>query len=513
MPHVFTCERVRSLLRSKRLVFLGCSNVRAIYKDLICLYHRNTLISNDLLKQKMEESYDGDYLVNHGKKYNGRGYLEERIFCDSEVTIYFYFLTKIYSQYVETIMARMADTPPDIVIVSSCLWDITRWGPRGVDDYKKNLHRFFWRLRCVLPQSCLVIWLTAAPLTKNIRGGFLVPELDFLKYSLRFHVNEANYFCKQTAAKYGIDVVDIHYYLRMMIEYRAEDGIHWHPMAVRLCTNLTLTHLVLSWGKQLPNSDSFLTISEKQYASSNAIKVSEEEGPECSYLYDELSQSKIFGSEVTPQECWYDDVFDYEEFAMTQKPDEGGALTQSAYSDIFGYGHIMEHGYEVNEEENETSVFRDPLSSGTIDNNMIIVEEPTESVLCTQPDDIVCHDEEKVPREGTLPTEGGINVGNTEMVDTKEPSKDTILADRDVIVGDVDILKTEDERSPPLQLSFRRTTSDEEPCEGTLPVENDDIVDNTDTVDAEAPSENGPPPESSFCGIFGSNEIILKKID
>ncbi|XP_072145542.1 uncharacterized protein [Dermacentor andersoni] len=97
------------------------------------------------------------------------------------------------------------------------------------------------------------------------------------------------------------------------------------------------------------------------------------------------------------------------------------------------------------------------------------------------------------------------------MVDTKEPSKDTILADRDVIVGDVDILKTEDERSPPLQLSFRRTTSDEEPCEGTLPVENDDILDNTDAVDAEAPSENGPPPESSFCGIFGSNEIILKK--
>ncbi|XP_065305839.1 uncharacterized protein [Dermacentor albipictus] len=622
MPHVFTCERVRSLLRSKRLVFLGCSNVRAIYKDLICLYHRNSLVPNDLLKQKMEESYDGDHLVNHGKKYNGRGYLEERIFCDPEVTIYFYFLTKIYSQYVETIMARMTDAPPDVVIVSSCLWDITRWGPRGVDDYKKNLHRFFWRLRCVLPQSCLVIWLTAAPLSQNMHGGFLLPELDFLKYSLRFHVNEANYFCKQTAAKYGIDVVDIHYYLRMMIEYRAEDGIHWHPVAVRLCTNLTLTHLVLSWGKQLPNSDSFLTISEKQYASINANDVSEEEGAECSYLYDELSQSKIFGSEVTPQECWYDDVFDYEEFAKTQETNEGGALTQCACNDTLGYGHIMEHGYEVNEEENGTSVFRDPLDSDTIDiNDMIIVEEinesstiaehpysgiyggneieeePTESVLCTQPDDIVCHDEEKVPCEDTLPTEGGIIAGSTEMVDTefhrrnvklasryepskdtilpdrdviggdadihqteepcegtlpvenddildntdavdteaaresgpppessfcgifgsneitlkKEPRKNTILPDRDVIVGDADILKTEDERSPPMEFSFRGTTSDEEPCGGTLPVENDDILDNSDAVDTEAASENGPPPESSFCGIFGSNEIILTK--
>ncbi|XP_070376867.1 PC-esterase domain-containing protein 1B-like isoform X8 [Dermacentor albipictus] len=344
MPYVFTSECVRSLLRTKRLAFLGCSNVRDVYKDLVCLYQENSLISSDLLKQKMEESCLGDYLVDHGKQNNGQGYLEERIFCNDHTTIYFYFLTKIYSEYVQTVLTRMADISPDVVIVSSCLWDITRWGPCGVDEYKKNLHLFFGELRRVLPQSSIAIWLTAAPPSQNVHGGFLVPpELDFLKYTLRFHVNEANYFCQETASKFGVDVVDIHYYLRMMLEYRDEDGIHWHPVAVRLCTNLILTHLALSWGEELPNSCGFLTASEKR-CSANAIDVSEESGTDDSYLSEELSQSNIFGSELAPQESRYNDAFDYEGFAMKQEADRGSPRSDLTHSDTVSSGEEIDRG-------------------------------------------------------------------------------------------------------------------------------------------------------------------------
>ncbi|XP_075525237.1 PC-esterase domain-containing protein 1A-like isoform X2 [Dermacentor variabilis] len=402
MPYVFTSECVRSLLRTKRLAFLGCSNVRAVYKDLVCLYQENSLIPTDLLKQKMEESCLGDYLVDHGKQNNGQGYLEERIFCNDHTTIYFYFLTKIYSDYVQTVLVRMADISPDVVIVSSCLWDITRWGPCGVDEYKKNLHLFFGELGRVLPQSSIAIWLTAAPPSQNVHGGSLVaPELDFLKYSLRYHVNEANHFCQETASKFGVDVVDIHYYLRMMLEYRDEDGIHWHPVAVRLCTNLILTHLALSWGEELPNSCGFLTASEKR-CSANAIDVSEESGTDDSYLSEELSQSNNFGSELAPQESRYNDAFDYQGFAMKQEKDRSSPTSDVTHSDSSGIvtccdtcscdeeesetAVFRDSFWEsdvidttdmiiIFEEENETSVFRDPLSSDTIDINDMIVEE------------------------------------------------------------------------------------------------------------------------------------------
>ncbi|XP_037529468.1 PC-esterase domain-containing protein 1A-like [Rhipicephalus sanguineus] len=254
MPLIFESAEVRNLLSSKRVVLMGCSNVRAIYKDLICVHQNNELISNEKLKQKMEDSSYGDNLVGHGKKHNGRDYREERLYRKYRTSISFYFLTRIYGEYVKRILADMTiGYAPDVIIVSSCLWDITRWGPNGVEEYKENLNRFFRDLNRKLPSTSLVIWLTAAPLAQDVRGGFLIPQLDFLKYSLRFHVLEANTFCRETADKYGIDVVDIHYHLRMFLEYRAEDGIHWLPEAVRLCTNLVLTHIALSWGFKEPS--------------------------------------------------------------------------------------------------------------------------------------------------------------------------------------------------------------------------------------------------------------------
>lgn len=254
MPKIFLSSDLRSLLNKKRVVLMGCSNVRAIYKDLVCLYQWDRLISEATLKTKMEERCMGDVLVIHGTKTNGRDYREERVFSKHGTTFSFCFLTRIYSEYVESILQRMVKDPPDVVIAGSCLWDITRWGPDGVEDYKKNVPRFFSGLQQRLPPTTLVMWLTAAPLSQEVRGGFLVPQLDFLKYSLRFHILEANCFCKEAADKFGIDVLDLHFHLRFLLEHRARDGIHWEPLAVRLCTNLVLTHVAISWDRPLPEN-------------------------------------------------------------------------------------------------------------------------------------------------------------------------------------------------------------------------------------------------------------------
>ncbi|XP_065295271.1 PC-esterase domain-containing protein 1A-like isoform X2 [Dermacentor albipictus] len=300
MPVVFKSEDVRSLLKGKRIVLMGCSNVRAIYKDLVCLYQHNQFVSNEKLKLKMEESSFGDILVCHGKKYNGRGYKEERLFKMDKTTIAFYFLTRVYNDYVKAILEGMVDEfVPDVIIVGSCLWDITRWGPNGVEEYKTNLAVLFTELKRILPPNSLVIWLTAAPLAQDVRGGFLIPQLEFLKYSLRFHVLEANSFCRETADKFGIDVVDVHYHLRMLLEHRAEDGIHWLPLAVRLCTNLVLTHIALSWGLKLPEGGQFITDKERKLmlAEKNGFDYATDEDSkgECSSFPAELSFSTILG--------------------------------------------------------------------------------------------------------------------------------------------------------------------------------------------------------------------------
>ncbi|KAL3184202.1 hypothetical protein MRX96_032318 [Rhipicephalus microplus] len=213
MPFLFESNDVHNVLDNKRLVLMGCSNVRAIYKDLICLHQYNEFISNEILRQKMENSCFG-------------------------TSVSFYFLTKIYSGYVERILADMAiDSAPDVIIASSCLWDITRWGPNGVEEYKANLQPV---LRPPEQNTALYI-----------AGHLADSSPPWLRMSA-------------TADRYGIDVIDIHYHLRMFLEYRAEDGIHWLPKGVRLCTNLVLTHIALSWGSNGSPCDSFLVDSEKK---------------------------------------------------------------------------------------------------------------------------------------------------------------------------------------------------------------------------------------------------------
>ncbi|XP_077559619.1 PC-esterase domain-containing protein 1A-like isoform X1 [Haemaphysalis longicornis] len=300
MPSVFPSSEVRSLLRAKDVVMLGCSNMRAMYKDLVCLYQYDRMISNNALKRKMEEHCLGDTLVVHGKKHNGRDYREERLFCMHKTSIHFCFITRIYSDYIKSILERMVKRPPDVVMVGSCLWDITRWGPDGVKEYKENLVRFFTELSQSVPSKTLVMWVMAAPLAQDVRGGFLIPQLEFLKYSLRFHVLEANYYCREVADRFGFDVVDLHYHLRLLLEHRAEDGIHWLPLAVRLCTNVLLTHVAISWGTPLPKRGYF-TEKEKQIFQEEAGATDpSKEGDDTaneSLLPADLSYSVIFGDD------------------------------------------------------------------------------------------------------------------------------------------------------------------------------------------------------------------------
>ncbi|XP_076317564.1 PC-esterase domain-containing protein 1A-like isoform X2 [Tachypleus tridentatus] len=244
--------------------------MRAQYKDLVLLAQDNKLISETQVKRKMENSFLGDQMVRHGEKNNGRDFIEERVFNKKHSNFSFFFLTRVYDCYVETLVEKFKEEQPDIIVVNSCLWDISRWGPNGVEEYRKNLNMLMAKLQDTVSEDCLVIWSTTLPLSQKMKGGFLVPQLEFLKYSLRFHVMEANHYARQIVVKHGFDVLDMHYNLRMQIDQRAADGIHWLPPALRYMTNLLLTHISLALGAPLPHrSSSALNNSEMEIMASS----------------------------------------------------------------------------------------------------------------------------------------------------------------------------------------------------------------------------------------------------
>ena len=77
-----------------------------------------------------EISFNGDQLIEGGQKgvmTNGRNYREIRQYQTDYNLLRFYFVTRCYNTYVESILSDLSEDPkPDVVIMNSCLWDITR---------------------------------------------------------------------------------------------------------------------------------------------------------------------------------------------------------------------------------------------------------------------------------------------------------------------------------------------------------------------------------------------------
>ncbi|XP_006894251.1 PREDICTED: PC-esterase domain-containing protein 1A isoform X2 [Elephantulus edwardii] len=206
MAH-FQASEVQQLLHNKFVVILGDSIQRSVYKDLVLLLQRDSLLTAAQLKTK----------------------------------------------YLEDILEELTYGPtPDLVIINSCLWDLSRYGRYSMESYRENLERVFVRMDQVLPDSCLLVWNMAMPLGERVTGGFLLPELQPLAASLRRDVVEGNFYSATLAGGYCFDVLDLHFHFRHAVRHRHRDGVHWDQIAHRHLSHLLLTHVADAWGVELP---------------------------------------------------------------------------------------------------------------------------------------------------------------------------------------------------------------------------------------------------------------------
>ncbi|KAJ3585633.1 hypothetical protein NHX12_014352 [Muraenolepis orangiensis] len=244
------------LLHNKCVVVIGDSIQRSVYKDIVLLLQRETFLSPSQLCSKGEVTFESDALVEGGclaNMNNGTDYREVRQFRSRHHLVRFYFVTRVFSRYMRSVLDDLRRGPtPDLVVVNSCVWDISRYKTVWAEDYKKDLHLFFGGLKEVLPQETLVVWNLSMPLGHKILGGFLTPELSHKAAQLRSDVVEANFCSSQVACSYGADVLDLHYSFRLSLQQRVRDGVHWNAIAHRRMTSLLLRHAADSWGVRLP---------------------------------------------------------------------------------------------------------------------------------------------------------------------------------------------------------------------------------------------------------------------
>lgn len=178
---VFCHSNACKLLERKTIWMFGDSNMRGMYKDLVWLLEKGTLLSGNSLKTKNENSHANDRNLSKGALHAGRTYEEVREYTRTNfIRIRFTFITKLFSEnFVECF--EKARELPDCVVLNSCLWDLSRWGPDGVHTFKENLSATLCYLRSKLPTTTRVIFLTTLPVSFQCVGGFLRKEVEFMR--------------------------------------------------------------------------------------------------------------------------------------------------------------------------------------------------------------------------------------------------------------------------------------------------------------------------------------------
>jgi len=124
-----------------------------------------------------------------------------------------------------------------------------------MEQYEINLQMLFRTFQKVLSKKAkntLFIWTTALPVSKDVRGGVILQEINFLAEILRYDVLLANHLSSRLATHYGFDVLDLHHAMRRHISWRLHDGIHWNAVAHRKITGMLLHHICVAWHVQLP---------------------------------------------------------------------------------------------------------------------------------------------------------------------------------------------------------------------------------------------------------------------
>ncbi|XP_062578308.1 small ribosomal subunit protein eS19-like isoform X2 [Saccostrea cucullata] len=118
------------------------------------LLQKNLYLKDKHLRNKGEMSFERDELIEGGRKglmSNGVNYREIRQYHRENHLLRFYFVTRCYNTYVESILSDISKDPkPDIIIMNSCLWDISRM---GISVKDVNSHEFTKSLAAFLKKQ------------------------------------------------------------------------------------------------------------------------------------------------------------------------------------------------------------------------------------------------------------------------------------------------------------------------------------------------------------------------
>ncbi|CAD6186117.1 unnamed protein product [Caenorhabditis auriculariae] len=279
---MYNVETGRALLADKHVLFIGDSLIRGIYKDLILFLQNNELTTHEVLRKSNEVSTYGDRQIDIIPLELNKVFQQAREYQSDFHLIQYVFTSRAMRYDLEklVLMIEKSGERPDIVVMNSALWDMTRYRyDREEDDedctYEEYLHRlsiFLRLMRTVLPPDAMFIWVTmpliSAPLKDRgfqFHGNQPWSREEF-EYG-RMKCLEGNYRAVQLVRNAGFDVLDLAFYFNQQAFFpmRTSDGVHWGNVACRFMTQMLLGHIVNAWELRVEIQKRYIAVDNESF--------------------------------------------------------------------------------------------------------------------------------------------------------------------------------------------------------------------------------------------------------
>lgn len=254
---IWSSDRCGELLLNKTIVFLGDSNARSSYVDLITHLQQDHLSNIDDFKNPTHDCKANDkQIAVHEKASNGADFFQVRSYYHEKTNtrVLYYFVTRVFSSIMcEIFEADLQHVQVDIVIANSTFYDIAphHYGDNCMKEFERNVKRFFDLV--TKQKKFQILWRGTLPLGEEAHGGFMSGKITVTdgkgdSKKLRRDVLDANKLVRRFCWEHDYPFLDCHAFFEYFCEEQQPDGIHWTPYAHRALTCLTLTHVRRIWG-------------------------------------------------------------------------------------------------------------------------------------------------------------------------------------------------------------------------------------------------------------------------
>ncbi|CAF3082591.1 unnamed protein product, partial [Rotaria sp. Silwood2] len=217
-----TSEEVRKIFKGKKVLIIGDSICRGIYKDLCCLLSgKDGLLSIDELR--FNRRINNKTLFDHEiidfctiDRTNNINNVEKRRFSSAEYDYHldYWFCSRVWNRSISNSLSYIEQY--NYILMQSIIWDLSRYNDRYGKFYLENLDVCLSNMKKINKN---ITWIIIPPSDSSTNLNKLIlqmhlPILEILKF-------------------YDCASLDL-YHLKNHSNIRSTDGIHFTPTGHRV---------------------------------------------------------------------------------------------------------------------------------------------------------------------------------------------------------------------------------------------------------------------------------------